>query len=261
MADGHVPARPPRRPRTSKATRRNGLHWTAAERADLARRWGAMEGRRLRERFGRTAGALLSEARKLGLPSQPEARGGVSANEACRTLNVNHPTLYALLRECGLGDRAASPLRASEGAFQARSVDVAAAGDLFAVRDARTLTLGAWCSREGRCRQHDRKRLERSGLLARAGSKFQRYPVALLEAALGSLGPRGRPSGPWVDLWRAAVDVARPPYATWCLALAAWDLASARAPAWVDHLPGVVVRRARALARLLPDTAKGHTHA
>lgn len=244
----------PRRPRTTKATRRNGLRWRNAERASLLRRWGTLSKRAMRAQFGRTSGALALEARALDLPPLSAAAGRRTASVACRALGVWHDTLYRLLRECGIGEGLGAPLREAPAAYRWRSVDPAAAGDLLAVRDARTLTLVAWSSSRGRCAPHDRRRAGRYGVILRPErprAEHARYPVEMLDAVVAGTPARAEPSGPWVELWRAVLAMSPRPCAPWALALAAWDLARGPSPAWVGHLPPKVRKAALSLAASL----------
>lgn len=256
MADGGVGGSQPKK-RRAWVTRNNKRPWTPEDAATLAREWGELAPRTLREKLGRTAGAIARKASNLRLPSHVSAVGGVAADAACRALGVFPSTLYALLRECGIDEGRAAPLRSAPARYRHRSIDVVAAGDLLAVRDARTITLGAWCSRESRCCQHDRRRASRYGVLQRAAvarGPLLRYPVAMLQSVIAETRPRCAPQGPWLDLWRAVLALPSLPCAPWVVALAAWDLGHEQAPAWVEHLPPPVVALARTLARL-PDAA------
>lgn len=254
MADGGVGgSRAPKR--RAWLTRNNRLPWTPEDVATLVREWGELSPRTLREKLGRTAGAIARKAWDLRLPDHAAAEGCVTAHVACRRLGIHHPTLRALLRECGIDEGRAAPLRLAPARYRHRSIDAVAAGDLLAVRDARTITLGAWCSREARCCQHVRRRAVRFGVLQRAAvarGPLLRYPVAMLESVIAATPPYAPPGGPWLDLWRAVLALPSLSCAPWVVALAAWDLGHERAPAWVEHLPTSVVALARSLAHL-PD--------
>ncbi len=234
-----------------KALRKSKHRWTPEDDAYLAREWGELTERTMRQHLGRSKKALILRAWRLGLPRQ--SQGKVHVKKASVRVGIDRGTLQLILAECGLRVEDAAPvsLAPTRAGFRQKVVDVDAVAALTVTRDTRTLTLTAWARLNGGYWSTTTRRFARLGLRPAGGGDNLRYPIALMDE-IAEDGASPDAGGPWRDLWRRVIATPDLPTAPWVAALAAWDLAHAddAGRAWIEHLP----LRARELAAELATT-------
>lgn len=227
--------------------RRHHQHWTREEDALLIREWGEVSTRILRERLGRTAVAILSRSRALGLPA-PSHCSGDSLTDAARRLGVDTTTALRFARDCGVRcDRLARVSIRETVKVMRRGCDLSQLEILYRERLRRCVSIRGWCQSHpaaGATTTTVGRRLAAAGIRTRG----QRRRTILPEELLNEVMYRSRPR--WVTLWRAIQELEGVSCESWLLALAAVDIAAAgRAPEgpagdaaraaaeWTEQLP------------------------
>lgn len=223
--------------------------------------WGDACERRLRAALGRTAKAIYTHAKVLGLPTQAEVARSVPVARAARRLGLDMAQVWRLLTSLGVVPTMRAPVgNQSMVRYRQRVVEFDQVEALFSQRQTRTATRDGWARERGIPSSRVDRALERAGVATwNTGRRCQvRLPVGLIEEAV-----RGAP-GPWCAVWAEVLAEAQRggplPCDAWLLALAAHDVATLPDPQdreWVEWLPQQQLVLARRIARRCRPRTQG----
>jgi hypothetical protein len=244
--------------------------WTKKQKLWLLQNWSTFHGSRAAQEYlGKSDGAIIGEARKLGLP--PLSQGKETMKQIGRHLGLYRDGVMTLLRECGAEPVLAAPLRhhkftrsftkkdrqlklkyrerkvVKPTGVKWRCFSLESAEFFCKLRDTQTATPHRWDSENGNGRSLTRKRMLRSGLHPKKSNpkNVLRVPVGVLQEV------NDQRFGRWVDVWRKVLAYENRACAPWFLTLAVMEVLQngTSMPEWRKHVTGTALKDIKAVLR------------